>query len=130
MKDKGVDALKKFRKRIKRKAAQIVAVAMSNAYSAWVSEVLPNAAIVYDHFYVIKLMNDRMDNLRRITMNKLADEQKKASIIKYIGYLTWILGLSVVCWILKSQLEEFVIWNCCIQISDKESRGHRAASSC
>jgi len=78
-KGKGVDALKKFRKRIRRKAAQIVAVAMdmSNAYSAWVSEVLPNADIIYDHFHVIKLMNDRMDNLRRITMNKLADEQKK-----------------------------------------------------
>jgi transposase len=74
-KGKGVDALKKFRKRIKRKASQIVAVAMdmSNAYSAWVSEVLPNADIIYDHFHVIKLMNDRMDNLRRITMNKLAD---------------------------------------------------------
>jgi transposase len=78
-KGKGVDALKKFRKRIRRKAAQIVAVAMdmSNAYSAWVSEVIPNADIIYDHFHVIKLMNDRMDNLRRITMNKLADEQKK-----------------------------------------------------
>jgi transposase len=78
-KGKGVDALRKFRKRIRRKAAQIVAVAMdmSNAYSAWVGEVLPNSDIIYDHFHVIKLMNDRMDNLRRITMNKLADEQKK-----------------------------------------------------
>jgi transposase len=78
-KGKGVDALKKFRKRIRRKAAQIAAVAMdmSNAYSAWVSEGLPNADIIYDHFHVIKLMNDRMDKLRRITMNKLADEQKK-----------------------------------------------------
>jgi len=78
-KGKGGDALKKFRKRIKRKAAQIVAVVMdmSNAYSAWVSEVLPDADIIYDHFHVIKLMNDRMDNLRRTTMNKLADEQKK-----------------------------------------------------
>jgi transposase len=76
---KCVDALKKFKKRIKRRAGQIMAVTMdmSNAYSAWVGEVLPDADIVYDHFHVIKLMNDRMDNLRRITMNKLADEQKK-----------------------------------------------------
>ena len=50
---------------------------MANAYSAWVSEVLPGADIVYDHFHVIKLMNERMDGLRRSTMNKLADEQKK-----------------------------------------------------
>ena len=78
-KGKGVDALKKFRKRIKRRAKQIVAVAMdmSNAYTAWVKEVLPNADIVYDHFYVIKLMNERMDGLRRRTMNKLEAEQKK-----------------------------------------------------
>jgi len=78
-KGKGVDALKKFRKRIKRKAKQIAAVAMdmSNAYTAWVKEVLPDADIVYDHFHVIKLMNERMDGLRRRTMNKLEAEQKK-----------------------------------------------------
>jgi|APSaa5957512576_1039674.scaffolds.fasta_scaffold30313_1 transposase len=78
-KGKGVDALKKFRKRIKRRAKQIVAVAMdmSNAYTVWVNEVLPDADIVYDHFHVIKLMNERMDNLRRSTMNKLEAEQKK-----------------------------------------------------
>jgi transposase len=78
-KGKGADALKKFRKRIKRRAKQIVAVAMdmSNAYTAWVKEVLPDADIVYDHFHVIKLMNERMDGLRRRTMNKLEAEQKK-----------------------------------------------------
>ena len=39
--------------------------------------VLPDAEIVYEHFHVIKLMNERMDALRRKTMNKLEDEQKK-----------------------------------------------------
>ena len=29
------------------------------------------------NFHLIKLMNERMDNLRRSTMNKLAEEQKK-----------------------------------------------------
>jgi len=78
-KGKGVEALSPFRKRIRRKARRIVAVAMdmSNAYTAWVHEVLPDADIVYDHFHVIKLMNERMDTLRRSTMNKLEDEQKK-----------------------------------------------------
>lgn len=78
-KGKGVDALRKFRKRISRKAKQIVAVAMdmSNAYTAWVNEVLPDADIVYDHFHVIQLMNERMDKLRRSTMSKLQEEQKK-----------------------------------------------------
>jgi len=44
---------------------------MSSAYSAWVGKVLPDSDIVYDLFHVIKLMNERMDNLRRSTMNKL-----------------------------------------------------------
>ncbi|VGO19566.1 ISL3 family transposase [Pontiella sulfatireligans] len=78
-KGKGGDALKKFRKRIKRKAKQIKAVAidMANSYSAWVAEVLPDADIVYDHFHVIKSMNDKLNTLRRSTMNRLEDDQKK-----------------------------------------------------
>ena len=42
-KGKGGEALKKFRSRLKRKAKQIKAVSMdmSNAYAAWVKEVLP-----------------------------------------------------------------------------------------
>ena len=78
-KGKGGDALELFQKRIKSKAKQIKAVTMdmSNAYSAWVANVLPEAEIIYDHFHVIKLMNDRMDGLRRSTMNKLAEKQKK-----------------------------------------------------
>jgi transposase len=76
---KGGDALKKFRKRIKRRAKQIKAVAidMANSYSAWVSEVLPDADIVYDHFHVVKSMNDKLNTLRRNTMSQLEDDQKK-----------------------------------------------------
>lgn len=78
-KGKGGDALKKFKKRLKRRSKHIKAVAidMANSYSAWVKDVLPDAEIIYDHFHVIKLMNERMNNLRRSTMNKLEDEQKK-----------------------------------------------------
>jgi transposase len=78
-KGKGGEALDPFKNRLRRKAHQIEAVAidMSNAYAAWLAKVLPDAEIVYDHFHVIKLMNDRMDGLRRTTMNQLADEQKK-----------------------------------------------------
>ena len=53
---------------------------MANSYSAWVKEVLPDADIVYDHFHLIKLMNERMNNLRKSTMNKLAAGQKKELI--------------------------------------------------
>ena len=41
------------------------------------NSVLPDADIIYDHFHLIKLMNDRMNNLRRSTMNKLEEAQKK-----------------------------------------------------
>ena len=76
---KGSDALQPFKSRLRRRAKQIEAVAidMSNAYSAWVKEVLPGSEIVYDHFHVIKLMNERMDGLRRSTMNQLEEKQKK-----------------------------------------------------
>lgn len=78
-KGKGGEALEPLKNRLRRCARQIRAVCMdmSNAYSAWIADVLPEADIVYDHFHVIKLMNDRMDGLRRSTMNKLADEQKR-----------------------------------------------------
>lgn len=78
-KGKGGDALEPFRSRLRRRAKQIEAVAidMSNAYAAWLKEVLPRSEIVYDHFHVIKLMNERIDKLRRSTMNTLEEEQKK-----------------------------------------------------
>jgi len=78
-KGKGPEALIKFRKRIGKQARHIQAVCMdmSNVYSAWVQDVLPGAEIIYDHFHVIKLMNERMDSLRRSTMNRLEEEQKK-----------------------------------------------------
>ena len=78
-KGKGGDALEPFKRRLRSKAKQIKAVTidMSNAYAAWLAQVLPGAEIVYDHFHVIKLMNERMDALRRTTMNKLAQEQKR-----------------------------------------------------
>lgn len=78
-KGRGGAALDPFRNRLRRRARHIKAVVidMSNSYQAWVKDVLPDAAIVYDHFHVIKLMNERMDALRRRTMNQLADEQRK-----------------------------------------------------
>lgn len=48
-----------------------------NAYAAWVREVLPDADLIYDHFHLIKLMNDKLNNLRRSTMARLWEEQRK-----------------------------------------------------
>jgi transposase len=72
---KGADALAPFWKRLRHSKAEISAVAidMSPAYIAAVSGNLPDAAIVFDHFHVVKLFNDRLSDFRR----KLAEHTSK-----------------------------------------------------
>jgi transposase len=76
---KGGDALKPFWRRLRRCKARIAAVAMdmSPAYRDAVSAHLPEAVIVFDHFHVIKLFNDRLSDLRRSLYHEAEDEQKK-----------------------------------------------------
>ena len=64
---KGVDSLKPFFKRLKYSKAKIKAVAidMSPSYIAAVIENLPESTIVFDHFHVVKLLNDKLSELRR-----------------------------------------------------------------
>jgi transposase len=76
---KGGAALKPFWRRLRRCKAKIEAVAMdmSPAYHDAVAKHLPRATIVYDHFHVIKLFNDKLSDLRRSLYHKAEDEQKK-----------------------------------------------------
>jgi len=64
---KGADALEPFWKRLRRCRAKIEAVAtdISWAYILAVTENLPQATIVCDRFHVIKLLNDKLTDLRR-----------------------------------------------------------------
>ena len=64
---RGKVALRGFWQRLRMAKAEIKAVAidMSGAYWSAVLEHLPNAALVFDKFHVIKLMNERLDELRR-----------------------------------------------------------------
>ncbi len=64
---KGADALKPFWRRLKRSKARIEAVAidMSPAYIRAVTDNLPDATLVFDHFHIIKLYNDGLSDLRR-----------------------------------------------------------------
>jgi transposase len=64
---RGEAALRAFWQRLRRAEAKIRAVAtdMSAAYWSAVLEHLPDAALVFDKFHVIKLMNERLDDLRR-----------------------------------------------------------------
>jgi transposase len=76
---KGADALKPFWKRLRRCKADIKAVAidMSPAYHHAVFTHLPRATIVYDHFHVIKLFNDKLSKLRRWLYHRANGDEKK-----------------------------------------------------
>ena len=64
---KGSDALEPFFKRLKRSGAEIEAVAidMSPAYIQAIRKHLKFASIVFDHFHVVKLFNEKLSELRR-----------------------------------------------------------------
>ena len=75
---KGADALDPFWKRLGRSGACIEAVAidMSQAYINAVRSHLPEATLVFDHFHVVKLMNDKLAALRRTLQRQAEDEEK------------------------------------------------------
>lgn len=76
---KGGDALKPLWKRLRRCKARIEAVAMdmSAAYRDAVSAHLEGAAIVFDHFHVVKLFNGKLSDLRRSLYHRADDAGKK-----------------------------------------------------
>jgi transposase len=76
---KGSEALDPFWKRLRRAGAQIEAVAidMSQAYIRAVKEHLPEAVLVFDHFHVVRLMNDKLSRLRRDLQRQAEAEQKE-----------------------------------------------------
>ena len=81
-KGKGGEALRSFWKRLKASGANIEAVAMdmSQSYASAVAKHLPNALIVFDRFHVMKLMNERLDDLRRELVRQAANNDDKVAI--------------------------------------------------
>ncbi|MFO0954761.1 MAG: transposase [Isosphaeraceae bacterium] len=78
--DGKADALKPFWKRLRPSGAKVEAVAMdmSAAYRGAVSAHLKKAVIVFDHFHVVKLFNDRLSDLRRsLLYHRVEADQKK-----------------------------------------------------
>lgn len=86
---KGSDALLPFWKRLNYSKACIEAVAMdmSPAYKKAVEEHLPNAKIVFDHFHIVKLFNEKLSNYRRALANEVKDKEKK----KVLKGTRWLL---------------------------------------
>jgi transposase len=76
---KGEEALKPFWEALgprRRKRILAVAIDMGKAYISAVSKNLPNAKIVFDHFHVVKLVNEVLNKLR-IEVYKAASGAEK-----------------------------------------------------
>lgn len=86
-KGKGQEALRKFWRSLRLSKAKVEAVAMdlSAAYWAAVAENLPEAAVVFDRFHLVKLVNEKLDELRRAMVAEATDLMKKT--VKGIRYL-------------------------------------------
>lgn len=74
--------------RLKRAEAKIEAVAtdMSGGYIAAVLKYLPQARLVFDHFHVIKLMNEKLTTLRRDLFRELTGSMHR-DVLKGIRWL-------------------------------------------
>lgn len=66
-KGRGADALSKFLGRVRKGRTKIEAVACDMSAASWsvLLKGLPTAAIVFDHFHVIKMAKEKIDDLRR-----------------------------------------------------------------
>ena len=84
---KGTEALRKFWRALRLSKARIAAVTMdmSAAYWAAVAENLPDAAVVFDRFHIVKLVNEKLDDLRREMVREATGLMKKT--VKGIRYL-------------------------------------------
>ena len=85
---KGAEALEPFWRRLRASRAKIEAVAidMSPAYISAVRGNLPEAAMVFDHFHIVKLFNEKLSDLRR-SLFREARQHGKHRVIKGIRWL-------------------------------------------
>ena len=82
---KGAAALDGALKKLKKSKLRVVTMDMANAYYSWIFEHFPKVSIVFDHFHVIKLMNDKLDHVRRRVVAKLdAVQQKQLKGLRFI----------------------------------------------
>jgi transposase len=86
---KGSDALEPFWKRLRRYRKvkiEAVAIDMSPAYIKAVRENLKSAVVVFDHFHVIKMFNEKLSDFRRQLYNNTNDKSHR-SVIKGTRWL-------------------------------------------
>lgn len=85
---KGADALTGFWKRVRKNGVEIkyVATDLSAAFISSVCENCPGAVHVFDHFHVVKLMNEKLDEIRRVQYSMEKDINKR-KVLKGTRYL-------------------------------------------
>lgn len=88
-KGKGEEALEAFWRRLARSGAKVQAVAidMSKAYYRAVTDNLPKAKVVFDHFHIIKLMNEKLSQLRRELFHEVSSTHQQ----KVLKGSRWLL---------------------------------------
>ena len=104
---KDADALPNIIKRIKKYNvnSEYVATDLSAAFISAVKKNLHKAQLVFDHFHVKKIVNDKVDKLRRsLYNNKVYAEQR--NVIKGIRWLLLKNGEDIKTDTAKKQLEE------------------------
>ena len=74
---KGIEALDGVYDKLKNCNIQAITMDMANAYHSWVKQYFPQADIIYDHFHLIKMMIEKLDNVRKRVTSTLDEEQHK-----------------------------------------------------
>ena len=93
---KSADAMDGFWKKVKKKGVDIKCVAtdLSAAFISSVYENCPNAVHVFDHFHVVKLMNEKLDDIRRVQYNMEKDINKR-KVLKGTRFLLLCNGTDI-----------------------------------
>ena len=109
---KGTKALKKFWRKVKRKNIKIkhVATDLSAAFIASVMENCSDAVHVFDHFHVVKLMNEKLDDIRRKVYSMEKDINKR-KVLKGTRYLLLGNGADIFDKQHKTRLENALAMN-------------------
>lgn len=109
---KGSEALDGFWKKIHRKGVNIKHVA-TDLSAAFISSVMKNctgAIHVFDHFHVVKLMNDHLDTIRRLAYHMEKDINKR-NVLKGTRYLLLGNGDDILDGKHKTRLENALAMN-------------------
>lgn len=109
---KGISSLIGFWKKVKKAGCNIKAVAtdLSAAFIASVMENAPGATLVFDHFHVVKLMNDTLDKIRRSVYNEEKDLNKR-KVLKGTRWLLLCNGKDIFDYSFKNRLENALKMN-------------------